>query len=118
VNQPITKSALSEAQSRLVELLQRINFGRVERLAVRSGMPVFEPPPRIIQKLKMGGDNAARPEADLPDFFLKRPTVEMLMAIAELGDGEVLAIEVKHGLAFALEIEHPTTEHAGGLLCA
>lgn len=117
MNQPITKSILSESQSRLVELLQRINFGRVERLLVRSGVPVFEPPPRVIQKLKMGGDNAARPEADLQDFFLKRPTIEMLQAIADLGDGEVLAIEVKHGLPFAIEIER-RAEHAGDLLCA
>lgn len=113
MNQPITKSGLSEAQSRLVELLQRINFGRVERLLVKSGMPAFEPPPRIIQKLKMGGDNAARPEADLQDFFLKRPTIEMLQAIADLGDGEVLSIEVKHGLPFALEIERQTEEGGG-----
>jgi len=117
VNQPITKSVLSEPQSRLVELLQRINFGRVERLFVKTGMPVFEPPPRIIQKLKMGGDNAARPEADLQDFFLKRPTIEMLQAITDLGDGEVLSIEVKHGLPFAIEIEH-CAEHARGLLRA
>jgi hypothetical protein len=105
VNQPITKSLLPEPLSRLVELLQRINFGRIERLLVKSGIPVFDPPPRIIQKLKMGGDNAARPEADLQDFFLKRPTIEMLTAITDLGDGEVLSIDIKYGLPFVLEIE-------------
>ncbi len=113
MNQPITKSGLSEPQSRLVELLQRINFGRIERLLVKSGMPVFDPPPRVIQKLKMGGDNAPRPEVDLQDFWLKRPTIEMLRAIADLGDGVVLSIDVKHGLPFSLEIEH-RTDHAGG----
>jgi hypothetical protein len=30
----------------------------------------------------------------------------MLEAIAELGDGEVLSIEVKHGLPFAMEVEY------------
>ena len=48
---PISKSLLPEPQSRLVEILQRLNFGRIERLLVRNGMPVFDPPPRIIQKL-------------------------------------------------------------------
>jgi hypothetical protein len=29
----------------------------------------------------------------------------MLEAIAELGEGEILSIEVKHGLPFAMEVE-------------
>lgn len=106
MNQPITKSVLSEAQSRLVELLQRLNFGRVEGLHVRNGEPVFDPAPRVVQKLKMGADNAPRPEAVLRDFLLKHQTIEMFQAIADLGEGQVLAIEVKNGLPFSLELEH------------
>jgi hypothetical protein len=106
VNQSITKSVLSEPQSRLVELLQRLNFGRVEELHIRNGEPVFDPAPRIIQKLKMGGENGPRPEAALQDFLLKHQTIEMLQAIADLGDGKILAIECKNGLCFSLEIEH------------
>src|SRR5262245_23490686 len=94
----ISKSSLSEAQSRLVALLQQLNFGRVERLRVRDGMPVFEPPPRVIKKLKPGGDNSARPEVDLHDFFLKQPTIDLLKAISDLREGEVLAIECRFGL--------------------
>lgn len=105
MNQPIAKAVLSEAQSRLVELLQRLNFGRIEKLQVREGVPVFDPPPRIIQKLKMGGDNAPRPEADLQDFWLKRQATELLQAIADVGEGEIIAIEVKNGLPFSMEIE-------------
>jgi hypothetical protein len=106
VTQPTTKSVLSESQSRLVELLQRLNFGRVEGLHVRNGEPFFDPAPRIIQKLKMGGENGPRPEATLRDFLLKHQTIEMLEALADLGEGEVLAMEVKNGLCFSLEIEH------------
>jgi len=40
---PITKSSLSEAQIRLVELLQALNFGRIERLRVIRGEPSFDP---------------------------------------------------------------------------
>ena len=106
MNQPIPKSVLSESQSRLVELLQRLNFGRVESLHVRNGEPVFDPAPRVIQKLKMGGENGPRPESALRDFLLKHQTIEMLQAIADLGEGEILALEVKNGLCFSLEIEH------------
>lgn len=105
MNHPATKAALSKPQSRLVELLQQINFGRIERLHVKGGVPVFDPPPLVIQKLKMGGDNGPRPEADLADFLLKRSTVELLETIAGVGNGEVRSIEIKNGLAFAVEVE-------------
>ena len=106
MNQRTTKSSLSDAQRRLVELLQKLNFGRIEGLHVRDGEPAFEPAPRVIQKLKMGGDNTARPETTLEDFWLKNQTIEMLKAITDLGHGEILSIEVKHGLPFSIEIEH------------
>lgn len=109
MNQPVTKSALSDAQSQLVGLLQRLNFGRIEGLHVRGGEPIFDPAPRVVQKLKMGADNAPRPEVDLQDFWLKHQTIEMLRAITDLGEGQVLAIEVKNGLPFSLEIEHRDT---------
>jgi hypothetical protein len=101
------KSSLSEAQCRLIELLQRLNFGRVEGLHVRSGEPVFDPPPRVIETLKMGAPNGPRAEAALDDFWLKQPVVELIQAITYLGDGNILAIEVRHGLPFTVQIERP-----------
>jgi hypothetical protein len=105
VNQPVLKSSLSKAQSDLVDLCQLHPFSRIECLLVRSGEPVFTPPPRIIQKLRMGGDNSARPESALPDFWLKRQTIELLETIAQLGEGEIRSIEIQHGLPFLVEIE-------------
>ncbi len=101
-----TKSSLSDSQRRLVELMQQINFGRIEHLQVRAGEPLFDPAPRVIQKLKIGGENGARPEANSGDFWLKQQIIELLEAIARLREGEVLSIEVKHGLPFSAEIEH------------
>jgi hypothetical protein len=37
----------------------------------------------------------------------------MLQAIADLGEGEVLAIEIKHGLPFSVEIEHRPDPNGG-----
>jgi hypothetical protein len=105
------KSSLSESQRQLVELMQRLNFGRIEDLQVRGGKPVFDPAPRVVRKLKIGSENGPRPETACEDFLLKQQTREMLEAIAQLGDGEVRAIEVKHGLAFAMEIEHPSASN-------
>ena|SRR5450759_3360558 len=102
---PTTKSALSDSQRHLLALMQRLNFGRIEDLQVRAGEPVFNPPPRTVRKLKIGGENGPRPEMACADFWLKSQAIELLDAIAGIGDGKVLAIEVKHGLPFSVEIE-------------
>ena len=105
MNELTTKSSLSDSHRRLVELMQRLNFGRIQNLVVRDGEPVFDPAPKVIQKVKIGGDNGPRPEISRDDFLLKKQTVELLEAISDLGDGTVLIIDVKHGLPFAVEIE-------------
>lgn len=105
MNQPVSKSSLSKAQSDLVELCQQHPFSRIECLLVRGGQPVMSPPPRVIQKLRMGADNSPRPESTLPDFWLKKQLVELLETIGELGDGEIRTIEVAHGLPLVVEIE-------------
>jgi len=105
LSSPISKSSLSDSERLLVELHQSLNFGRIEALRIRAGMPVFDPAPRVIQTLKMGGQNGPREETNLEDFWLKQPIVDLLQTIRNIGDGEVLAIEVRHGLPFTVEIE-------------
>jgi len=105
LNKPITKSALTPALARLIELLQELNFGRVEALTIRDGQPVFDPPPRVIQKLKMGGDNASRPEMSYADFRLTEGVIELLELIARLQNGEIRSIEVRCGLPVSAEVE-------------
>lgn len=103
---PRSKSSLTAPQQRLIELMQQVNFGRIEDLLVRNGVPVFNPPPRVIRKLKVGADNSPRPEYGFDDFLLRQQTEELLSTIEQMGDGEVLVIEVRHGLPFSLEVEH------------
>ena len=105
MNELTTKSSLSDSPRRLVELMQRLNFGRIEDLIVRNGEPVFDPAPKVIRKVKIGGENGPRPELICEDFLLKKQTIELLEAISNLGEGTVLIIDVKHGLPFAVEIE-------------
>jgi hypothetical protein len=105
VNQALTKSSLTPALSRLVELMQALNFGRVEALMVRGGQPLFDPPPRVIQKVKMGADNGPRPEVASADFRLKDGVIELLEIIARVGTGEIRSIEVRCGLPVSVEVE-------------
>jgi hypothetical protein len=93
--------------------MQRLNSvgSRISRCVAAN--PSFDPAPRVVRKLKIGGENGPRPETTREDFVLKQQSLEMLEAIAQLGDGEVRAIEVKHGLAFAMEIEHRSDSTGG-----
>jgi hypothetical protein len=105
VDQLVTKSSLSPEWARLVELMQAVNFGRIEDLVIRSGQPLFSPAPRVIEKVKIGGDHGPRPEIGYADFRLKGGVVELLELFARLGDGEVRVIEIRSGLPVSAEIE-------------
>jgi len=105
VNDLITKASLSGPRRRLLETMQRLNFGRIEDLEIRGGEPVYSPAPRIIQDIKLGGENGPRPELASPDFLLRSQVVEFFEHLSKLGNGSVELIEVKHGLPFKLVIE-------------
>ena len=100
-----TKSSLSEAQRWLVEVMQWVNFGRIEDLYVREGEPARDPAPRIFRKVKCGGDNAPRPEVSSADFWLKNQAIDLFESFAEIGNGKIIALEIKGGLPFAFEVE-------------
>lgn len=105
MDQLLTKSSLTPESAYLIELMQAVNFGRIEDLVIRDGQPVFEPAPRVIQKLKIGADNGARPEAGYIDFRLKGGVIELLELFARLKDGEIRTIEVRSGLPVSVELE-------------
>lgn len=100
-----TKSSLTAAQTQLVELFQAVNFGRVEALRVSRGQPTFDPPPRVIQKLKFGGENGPRAEIGYGDFHLKHGVVELLALIGGMEQGEIRSIEIRFGLPCTVELE-------------
>ena len=94
------KASLSPARRRLLEVLQQVNFGRVESLAIVNGEPVLDPPPRIVREIKFGAENGPRPEISSADFLLKQQVVELLAVLDKMQNGVIDVIEVKHGLPF------------------
>jgi hypothetical protein len=102
-----TKKALSGSRRKLLELMQRYNFCRIEDLQIRGGEPVFDPAPRVTQEIKLGAENGPRPELEKDDFLLRAPIIELFEHLKHIGDGRVAVIEVKHGLPFRLIVEQP-----------
>ena len=73
----IPKRDVSLDHANLIEMMQRINFGRIEQLPIRNGRPVIIPRPKVIREVKFGGENGPRPEIDISDFLLKSQVVEL-----------------------------------------
>jgi hypothetical protein len=109
VNEFSTKKLLSPSRRRLLELMQQYNFCRIENIEIRDGQPVFEPPPRVIQDIKLGAENGPRPELEKDDFLLRAPIIELFEHLNKLGDGRIALIEVKFGLPFRLTVEQPVS---------
>ncbi len=100
-----TRQALAGDAQRLVALMQRIRFGRIERLRVVNGAPTFEPMPRIVREVKLGGERAAEALGRTSDFTLKQAVVDLLTELKVISDGVVALIEVRHGLPCRLVLE-------------
>ena len=107
------------ARQKLVELMQSINFGRIEHLSIRAGEPVLkgDAATRIFRELKFGGDNGPRADhADDADFALKAQVVELfrqfdgtLALLVTFTDARVEVLVIKHGLPFTMHVESPCT---------
>jgi hypothetical protein len=101
----MNKRELSPLRQHLLEEMQNLNFGRIEKLAIRDREPVFSPPPRIVCEVKPGGESGPRPEIHLGDFQLKPEMIELFEHMDLIGHGEIDLIEVRHGLVFRLFYE-------------
>ncbi len=99
-----TKNTLSPARRHLVQLLQKINFGRIEGLVVRAGEPVLDPPPVTVREHKFAGDNGPRPEIGRADYALKNQVADLMHLLDEVRDGTITVLTVKHGLPFHAEL--------------
>ena len=100
-----SKKSLSASQQKLVETFQRLNFGRIEGLLIRGGEPVLDPPPKLIQGIKIGAENGPRPELEKKDFLLKASYVELFQHFQRIDDGVITVLEFKHGVPFMFEFE-------------
>ena len=73
----ITKSKLTPARRRLVELAQDIKYGRFEGLPVHGGDPVLDPLPTFLRTFLFGRDNGPNAALSNEDFVLKKNVTEM-----------------------------------------
>ncbi len=101
---------LSPERRRLLRLFQSINFGRLEELEVRDGEPQFSPLPRVFVELKLDVEDGPRPESRLDAFPLRSQVGRCFAQLAQLRDGTVERIDIRHGLPFRMVVEAMSAE--------
>jgi hypothetical protein len=106
---PTPVSSLSPARCQLVSLMQRINFGRIDGLLIRSGEPVLDGAerPTVVLEVKLGTDaeRGSRPDSSVGDFALKRPVVDLMAQFDRHPNFRIESLAVKHGLPFCAHVE-------------
>lgn len=108
-----TKQSLSVPRQRLIEFMQLINFGRIERLKIMRGEPDLASIAKAVSTHKLKGEKGPRSEVSVPDFLLKQEVVELFHMLDQLQDGHIELIVVQHGLPFLLEIPRCPPSHWG-----
>jgi hypothetical protein len=99
------RSELLESERMLVELIENLNFGRIERLQFRGGMPILQPLPRVVAAVKMTGEDHKANSEIRSGSCLRQSLMELFALMRRVSDGELLLIEVRHGLPCSVEIE-------------
>jgi hypothetical protein len=79
-------SELSALRQALIRRCQRMGFGKILRLDVRDGQPVFAPGTEVLLDVK------------LPDFVLCAAVGRFVEQLDSIGDGTVEQIEVRAGI--------------------
>ena len=99
-----TKQSLSPARQQLVELMQEINFGKVESLQVRDGDPVFEPAPRVLRDFLLGKSNVPHRARARDDFVLKTEVIELFDLFDRERSATVESLVVQNGLPVRMTV--------------
>ncbi|MFT3881800.1 MAG: hypothetical protein QM703_19340 [Gemmatales bacterium] len=73
-------------------------------MKLRDGEPVLDPPPIVVQDLKIGGNNDLRVEVHLQDFALKQAHIELFEHFDLIQDGAIDELEIRYGLPQMLRV--------------
>lgn len=100
----VTKAALTPARKRLIELMQEINYGRIESLEVRNGEPVFDPPPTVLRLFLFGKDNGPNVSRSNDGFALKKKVAELFEVFDRERSLSIQELMIDNGLPVRMTV--------------
>ena len=100
----VKKGDLSEQRKRLVELMQEINYGRIEGLRVQNGEPVFDPPPTVLRLFLFGKDNGPNESRGNDGFALKKKVAELFEVFDRERSLSIQELMIDNGLPVRMTV--------------
>lgn len=100
----VTKATLTPARKRLLELMQEINYGRIEKLHVRDGEPVFDPPPTVLRLFLFGKDNGPNESRGNDGFALKKKVAELFEVFDRERSLSIQELMIDNGLPVRMTV--------------
>lgn len=100
----VKKVALTPARKRLVELMQEINYGRIEGLQVQDGEPVFDPPPTVLRLFLFGKDNWPNESRGNDGFALKKKVAELFEVFDRERSLSIQELMIDNGLPVRMTV--------------
>ena len=102
--EPARKSSLSHQRQRLVETLQRISFGKIERIPFRDGQPELSDASKVFREHKFRSETGPNRHFPTEDFAIKRQLVELFHYFDEQVNAEIELLEIQNGLPFRMTV--------------
>ena len=100
----VTKAALTPARQRLIEVMQEVNYGRIEGLEVRDCEPVFKPPPRVVRQIIFGKDNGPNACRATDGFALKKKVAELFEVFNRERSLSIQELVIENGLPVRMTV--------------
>lgn len=98
------KAALTPARRRLVEVMQEINYGRIDQFEVRAGEPVLDPSPGVVCLIVFGKNNGPNAFRNQEEFALKKPVLELFEIFDRKGSLSIRELVVSDGLPVRMTV--------------
>jgi hypothetical protein len=100
-----TRSHLSPARKRLLEIIDSLGFGVIDGLNIVDGEPCFDSPLKVFEDIKIGCVTPAPQTLGSDrDFALKSRVVELFEHFDRIGCAKI-KLEIKHSAAFRVVVE-------------
>jgi hypothetical protein len=104
---PKNSEDLLPSERRLLGAMQWIRFGRFEFIPIHNHELVLEPWPKTVSQVRFGLEDAL-PAKRLPEQYeLHRQVVELFTYVRSVETGEILCLQVRHGIPVVMEIRRP-----------
>lgn len=103
MNRPTSTRDLRRSERRFAVGMNKLEFGRYERVRIEGGELVLDPWPTAVRGVRFG---AAAPSKSLPgEHELAAQVAEFFGYVRSVESGEIRCLEVRHGLPFSMEID-------------